>query len=164
MAKNEAVFTKDKEKKLLTVSRSFDAPLDEVWRAWSDSSILDLWWAPKPYRAETKSMDFRDGGRWLYAMVGPEGDKQWCRVDYTKVVAPESVSTTVMFCDEKGNENTEFPKMYWNQLFRQEGKQTTVFIEISFDSEADLETYLSMGFQEGFTAGLVNLDEYLAGK
>jgi len=64
--KNEASFEKDLKNKRLTVSRAFNAPLELVWKAWTESEILDQWWAPKPYRAETKSMDFRKGGMWAY--------------------------------------------------------------------------------------------------
>jgi len=66
-------FLVDKENKKITVERSFNAPLDLVWSAWTEAEILDLWWAPKPYRTETKKMDFREGCRWHYCMVSPEG-------------------------------------------------------------------------------------------
>jgi uncharacterized protein YndB with AHSA1/START domain len=60
MTKNETVFSKDLEKGNLTVVRAFDAPLEKVWKAWTTGGILDQWWAPKPYKAETKTMDFRE--------------------------------------------------------------------------------------------------------
>lgn len=162
MTKNEAVFSKDLENKKLTVVRAFDAPLERVWKAWTTSEILDHWWAPKPYNAETKSMDFREGGRWLYCMVGPEGDRNWCRVDYKTIDPYKSIVSVDMFCDEEGNENTDFPRMNWKKAFRQTGSSTTVTIELTFAKTADMETILKMGFQEGFTAGLGNLDDYLA--
>ncbi|MDB5149731.1 MAG: hypothetical protein JWQ57_3751, partial [Mucilaginibacter sp.] len=62
MTNNEAVFTKDLQNKKINVVRTFNAPLNLVWQAWTESDILDQWWAPKPYRAETKLMDFREGG------------------------------------------------------------------------------------------------------
>lgn len=162
MINKETVFTKDKENKRLTVVRSFDASLEQVWKAWTTSEILDKWWAPKPYRAETKRMDFTEGGRWLYAMIGPEGDTSWCRVDYGIIEPNKNVSSAVMFCDEEGNENLDFPRMYWNQKFSQTGDSATVTVEISFDSPEDMDMFLKLGFQEGFTAGLTNLDEYFA--
>lgn len=161
MTKNETVFSKDLEKKKLTVVRAFDASLERVWEAWTTSGILDQWWAPKPYRAETKTMDFREGGRWLYCMVGPTGDKHWCRVDYKTVRTLKSITDSAMFCDEEGKENLEFPVMHWNKQFKETGDATTVTIDITFDRETDMEAILKMGFQEGFTMGLGNLDEYL---
>jgi len=161
MTKNETVFSKDLEKKKLTVVRAFDASLERVWEAWTNSDILDQWWAPKPYKAETKTMDFREGGRWIYCMVGPGGDRTWCRVDYKMIRPLRSITTSVMFADEAGRENLEFPVMHWNKQFKETGEATTVTIDITFDREADMEAILKMGFQEGFTMGLGNLDQYL---
>ncbi|MFN5417545.1 MAG: SRPBCC domain-containing protein, partial [Flavobacteriia bacterium] len=59
-------FTINKENNTVMVKREFAANLELVWEAWTNPEILDLWWAPKPYKTETKSMDFREGGRWLY--------------------------------------------------------------------------------------------------
>src|SRR5712664_265716 len=117
MTKNAAVFSKDQENRQLTVVRAFDAPLEQVWEAWTTGDILNQWWAPKPYKAETKTMDFREGGRWLYYMVGPKGDSTLCRVDYKTIQPYKLITTAVMFCDEEGNENPDFPKMYWKKQF-----------------------------------------------
>ena len=53
---------KDLPNKKITVTRHFNAPLDQVWKAWTESELLDQWWAPKPFKAETKFMDFKVGG------------------------------------------------------------------------------------------------------
>ena len=82
--------TKDEANKKLFVVREFEAPLDLVWKAWTDSKLLDKWWAPKPWQARTQSMDFREGGSWLYSMVGPEGDQSFCRCDYFTII-PEKI-------------------------------------------------------------------------
>lgn len=160
MSKNEAVFTKDVANKKLTVKRAFDAPLDSVWKAWTDSKILDQWWAPHPYRAVTKTMDFREGGYWLYQMLGPEGDGSWCKENF-KTIEPElRITNAVSFCDEDGKENTGFPTMYWKKEFSADGQATIVHVEITFDKAEDMDAILKMGFKEGFTAGLDNLDQY----
>src|SRR5215217_8088898 len=161
---NEAVFVRDQRNKKLTVTRSFNAPLDLVWKAWTDSEILDQWWAPKPYRAETKKMDFREGGIWLYCMAGPGGDsdKQWCRVDYKMIETLKSIASTDTFCDEEGNVTIDFPMMSMNKEFRENDGSTTVVIEVNFDKEEDMLKIIGMGFQEGFTAGMNNLDHYLS--
>ena len=162
MSKKEAVFSKDLSKRRLTVVREFDASLELVWKAWTESEILDQWWGPKPYRAETKTMDFREGGAWLYCMAGPTGDRHWCRVDYKTIEPKKSISTTNVFCNEEGIVNPDLPSMDWRKEFSQAGNVTAVRVEISFPTEADMETIIKMGFQEGFTAGLSNLDHYLS--
>jgi PhnB protein len=67
-----------------------------------------------------------------------------------------------MLCDEKGNKSPNFPIMNWRNEFNQSSGGTTVRIEITFEKEADMDIVIKMGFQEGFTAGLSNLDHYLS--
>jgi uncharacterized protein YndB with AHSA1/START domain len=154
-------FLVDKEAKKITVERSFDAPLDIVWQAWTDPAITDQWWAPKPWRAETKSQDFREGGLWIYCMVGPEGERHWCLFEYKTIIPQKSYSGMDAFCDENAVINPEMPRMNWNNRFNAKGDSTVVNCEISFDQLADLEKIIEMGFKEGFTMGLENLDAYL---
>ncbi|HYG14458.1 MAG TPA: SRPBCC domain-containing protein, partial [Bacteroidia bacterium] len=68
-------FNVDKANRKIKVTREFAAPLSQVWEAWTNSQVLDQWWAPKPWKAKTKTMNFTEGGYWLYAMVGPEGEE-----------------------------------------------------------------------------------------
>jgi len=55
-------FSVDKENKVINVERAFAAPISKVWSAWTEREILDQWWAPKPWKAKTKSLDFSVGG------------------------------------------------------------------------------------------------------
>jgi|SRR6186713_1656937 len=160
MNKNISI-SKDLANKKLHIVRQFDAPVEKVWKAWTESSALDKWWAPRPWRAETKTFDFREGGLWLYAMVGPDGTRMWCRVDFKKIAPQKSFSTAAAFTDEQGVADKSFPVMYWDNQFKASAMGSAVEVEISFDNEADLQKILEMGFEAGFTMGLNNLDEFL---
>jgi uncharacterized protein YndB with AHSA1/START domain len=162
MTNKVPVFSKDIPNKQLTIVKDFDAPVDLVWKAWTQSDILDQWWAPKPWKAETKIMDFRVGGRWLYCMVGPNAEQHWCRVDFHAIKPQVSVASTSVFCDEEGHPNTEMPTMNWLQQFGQTAQGTTVTVVLTFNDETSMEKIILMGFQQGFTMGLGNLDEYLS--
>lgn len=159
---NETKIVKDPSGKKLIVTRSFDASLDKVWQAWTESALLEKWWAPKPYKAETKVMDFSVGGLWLYAMVSPEGEKHWCRVDFKTIDTGKSYTASNGFCDEDGNMNKDFPIMQWENQFAAAGDKTNVIVELTFESEEELEKIVAMGFKEGFSMALGNLDELLA--
>jgi uncharacterized protein YndB with AHSA1/START domain len=124
--------------------------------------IAHQWWAPNPWVAKTKSLKFKDGGSWLYAMTGPDGTAVWCIVEFTDVNQPKGFQATSSFCDESGNKNSDFPTMHWKNVFRAMGTETLVEVEISFTKEADMEQIIAMGFEAGFTAALGNLDELLA--
>nr|WP_294950609.1 SRPBCC domain-containing protein [uncultured Mucilaginibacter sp.] len=156
------IFTKDLPNKKINVVRDFAAPLADVWAAWTEPEILDQWWAPKPYRAETKIMDFKEGGMWIYAMIGPQGDTSLCKELFKTIAVEDRITNAVSFCDEAYNDNPDFPVMHWSKSFEAKGDATTVNIEITFDSEEGLQTIISMGFEEGFKMGLGNLDELLA--
>jgi uncharacterized protein YndB with AHSA1/START domain len=107
-------------------------------------------------------MNFTVGGFWLYCMAGPNGEKAWCRVDFTVITPGQSFDATASFCDEDGNIDKNFPPMHWHNVFSATAIGSKVEIVLSFDSEADLEKIVQMGFKEGFTMGLGNLDELLA--
>jgi uncharacterized protein YndB with AHSA1/START domain len=158
----ETIYTKDLTNKKIKVEREFDAPVDQVWKAWTDSEILDQWWAPKPWKANTISMDFKSGGRWLYYMQGPDGSRHYCILDYKSISPKKNIIAEDAFTDDKGNINKEFPSMHWENEFKPVGSQTKVVIDITFASEADLEKIIEMGFKEGFAAAHRNLDELLS--
>lgn len=154
-------FTVDKENVTIHVTREFDAPVQLVWQAWTQAELLDQWWAPKPYRTETKSLDFREGGRWLYSMVGPQKDRHWCRADYQNIEEARLITWEDAFCDENGYDNGGKPNSFWTTKFSENNGITTVDVVLTHDSLESLEKQIKMGFQEGFTMALGNLDELL---
>lgn len=154
-------FNVNKENNTISVKREFAADLKLVWSAWTEPDILDQWWAPKPYRTITTSMDFREGGHWLYAMVSPEDEKHWCRADYEKIVPLKSYSALDTFCDENGNFSEAFPGSLWTNSFSEKNNITTVNILITYKDLANLEKIIQLGFKEGLTMALNNLDQYL---
>ncbi|KAA8479698.1 uncharacterized protein YndB with AHSA1/START domain [Arcticibacter tournemirensis] len=154
-------FTVDKGSNTVNVRREFAANLNLVWDAWTTPELLDQWWAPKPYRTETKSMDFREGGSWLYAMISPANEKHWCKNDYHKIDGHKSFTALDAFCDENGVANQDMPRTVWTNVFSATGDKTLVTITAKYDSLADLEKIIEMGFKEGFTMALGNLDELL---
>ena len=162
MQKPETIYRKDLDNKKLFVTREFDAPVEKVWDAWTKTEILDKWWAPKPWKAETKERNFSEGGRWLYAMVGPEGERHYAMAEYSNIVPGKSFEATDAFTDENGKLDTNMPSMYWKCNFIPVDNKTRVDIVISFKEIADMEKIAEMGFKEGFAAAHENLDELLA--
>lgn len=157
-------FSLDKENKTIVVKREFAAALPLVWDAYTKSEILDQWWAPKPWQARTKTMDFREGGYWLYAMVGPEGEEHWARADYKKIDRHQGFHAKDGFADEEGNVNQEMPQSDWHVSFSSTADGTLVTNLIKFDDLEDLEKTIEMGFKEGFMMALENLEELLSQK
>ena len=154
-------FSVDKDNRTITVTREFAAERPLVWDAYTKAEILDKWWGPLPWKARTKSMDFRDGGKWFYSMVGPEGEEHWSIVDYTKVAPKNSFAGLDAFTDKEGNINKEMPRSRWEVSFDDKGENTQVKMHISYDDLAQLEETIKMGFKEGLSTGMEQLDELL---
>ena len=155
-------FSVNKENKTITVKREFAAELPLVWDAYTKSEILDQWWAPKPWKSRTKSMDFREGGYWHYAMVGPEGEEHWAVANYKTIEPKRRFTALDGFADAEGVVNTEMPQSKWEVSFTPKEEVTLVENLITFDDLAQLETTIQMGFKEGLTAAMENLDALLA--
>jgi len=154
-------FTVNKDNNTISVKRSFDAPRTLVWTAWTDSAILDQWWAPKPYTATTKEMKFEEGGYWSYYMTGPEGDCHYVKMEYQVINPIDGFTAIDSFTDESGVINKNLPSNKWIAKFEDYQQGTLVSVVLEFDSLEDLETIIKMGFKEGFESGLDNLDEYI---
>jgi uncharacterized protein YndB with AHSA1/START domain len=169
-SKTQTQILKDLKNRKIRINREFDAPVELVWKAWTQSELLDQWWAPRPFAAKTKSMQFKEGGSWLYTMIGPDGKgitgpdgkSIWSLVEFTEINRLKSFQATHSFSDENGTKNPEFHDSHWKNVFHDMGPETLVEVEISFDREADMEKLIAMGFEAGFTAALGNLDELLA--
>jgi uncharacterized protein YndB with AHSA1/START domain len=157
-------FTVDKENNTVNVKREFDASLANVWSAWTEPEILDQWWAPAPWKSKTKSMDFKEGGRRLYAMIGPEGEQHWAIADFTSISPKTNFKYLDAFSDSEGNLNTEFPRSDWNVNFSEQDGSTFVDVVIKHEKLSDLEMIIQMGFKEGFTIAMEGLDKIFAEK
>ncbi len=160
-AQLDTAFVVDLKKRTISIDRIFAAPRPLVWKAWTDPALLDQWWGPAPCRVETRSMEFRVGGRWLYAMILPDQSKHWCKADYQAIEPESRFLARDGFCDEQGVRNHTLPENSWETLFHDQGEQTQVQVHLVFDTEEDLKTIVNMGFKEGFHTGLNQLSQLL---
>lgn len=159
-----ADFTVNRENNTITVKRQFNAEVPMVWDAFTKSEILDQWWAPKPWKARTKSMDFREGGKWVYAMTGPNGEEHWNEICYKTIIPQEKYTAKDAFTDPDGNILKDMPTANWETDFSSAGNGTQVVVKIAYDRLSDLEAIMNMGFKEGFTMAMTNLDQYIEAK
>ena len=154
-------FIVNKENKTIHITREFNANLELVWKAWTTSELLDRWWGPQPWRAETKTMDFREGGFWLYAMVGPEGEKHWSKTNFVSITKEKYFSSKGGFSDENGVLNPALPQNLWENTFIKDDNKVRVEMLLTYDTIDDLEKEIEMGFKEGMTVDFQQLDQLL---
>lgn len=153
-------FTVDKAVQTVYITREFAADIALVWDAYTKQEILDQWWAPKPFASKTKVMNFEVGGRRFYAMVSPDGKESWSVQRYTSITPKTNFKLLNAFADK--DENPELPGSEWDLNFSEENGVTKVSVSIYNESLARMEKMIEMGFKEGFTMTMKNLEELLA--
>ncbi|RYY53896.1 MAG: SRPBCC domain-containing protein [Chitinophagaceae bacterium] len=155
-------FNVDKETSTIHITREFAADQDLVWDAFTKSEILDQWFAPKPFHLQTKEMNFREGGRWLYAMVSQEKIAGYSLVEFLEINPKSSFTTRNSFSDENGNSVSKAVtfSITTNDFSEKDGT-TTVHITKKMASLAELEKFVAMGFREGMAVVLRGLEDYL---
>ncbi len=146
----------------MKVTVTFAAVPKFVFAAFTRSEELDKWWAPKPWRCETKSMDFKVGGHWHYCMCGPEGERSYGMQHYEAVDEGVSFSGTDEFCDEAGVVSPDFLPAHFTITFRDIEGGTEVVMHTTFANPEELKKTIDMGVVPGLTAALQNLAELLA--
>jgi uncharacterized protein YndB with AHSA1/START domain len=85
------------------VTPVFGAPVEEVWRAWSDPEQVRRWWGPTGFTSPLARMDFREGGTSLVCMRSPQGQDLYNTWTYSKIVPMERIEFVQRFSDEDGN-------------------------------------------------------------
>ena len=154
-------FTVDKTKNTVFIKREFNAKLSLVWDAFTKPEILDQWGAPAPWVLRTKYMDFKVGGRRLYAMVSPEGQEFWSVQDFTSISPKTNLKYISGFTDKDENINPEFYGSENNLDFSEANGITTLNSSIKYKTLAILEMMVERGFREGTAATFNNLENLL---
>src|SRR5687767_1594226 len=73
------------------ITRTFDAPRDLVFKAFSEAERLAQWWGPKGCTIRVSRLGFRPGGTFHYRMQMPDGFEMWGRFTYREIDAPERI-------------------------------------------------------------------------
>ncbi len=87
-------------------TRDFDAPVELVWRAWSEGDRVKEWWGPHGFTVPVADMDFREGGRSLVCMKAPAdfGGQLLCNTwTYSRIEPNERIDFVLDFTDDAGN-------------------------------------------------------------
>jgi uncharacterized protein YndB with AHSA1/START domain len=138
----------------LVVRRTFDAPPEMVFRAWSEADLFRRWWVPKgaPMSLESCDMDVRTGG--TYRLAFRMGEQTMAFYGkYLEVVPGERIVWT--------NEEDEEGSVTTVTFEGQAGKTLLTFHELYPSPEA-LEEAMANGAAAGLPQQLDQLDELLA--
>lgn len=91
----------------INITRIFNAPRAQVWKAWTDPAQVSKWWGPKDFTGRVGHIELKVGGTFLYCMHGPAGSPfdtdMWSGGKYLEVIPMEKIVCTDYFADAKGN-------------------------------------------------------------
>jgi len=91
----------------LVVTRVFAAPVELVWKAWTEPEYVMRWWGPDYFTSPSAKMDFREGGTSLVCMRAPEdfgGQDMYSTWVYQKIVPMERIEFIQNLADKDGNQ------------------------------------------------------------
>lgn len=145
---------KDPEARTMTITAEFDASVDRVWQLWSDPRQLERWWGPPTHPLTVVDHDLRPGGKVSYFVTGPEGDRLsgWWQVLVVDVPhhlhfemgGPDMPTTTIrVSVDEHAADRTR------------------MVLEASFPSSEAMDQLLLLGFAEGMSTAVGQIDDVL---
>ena len=89
----------------VVVTRVLDAPVEEVWKAWTEPSYVMRWWGPTGFTCPRADMDVRVGGRSLVCMRAPAeygGQDMYNTWTYGEIVPRERLEFVLAFTDADG--------------------------------------------------------------
>lgn len=148
------------KRKELTVTRIFDAPLERVFKAWTDPEIVARWWGPNGFTNPVCEMDARPGGAIRIVMRGPDGIEYPMTGVFREISGPgRLVFTTRAFADETGNPGIE--TLNTVTFARLDGRTRVTVHAVVVRSAPEAAAALA-GMGEGWSQSLDRLGELLA--
>ena len=132
--------TTNVKKEDLVVTRIIDAPVEVVWKAWTEAEHVRHWWGPKDYTSPSCKIDLRVGGKYVFAMQAPTeqgGQVSYTSGVYQRIVPMELLEFTQGLSDADGNAidpaqigmPADFPKqLHTTVTFRARGDMTELTI------------------------------------
>lgn len=154
------------------ISRSFSAPLDRVWKAWTEPEQMAQWWGPKGFDADVKTLDLKSGGMFHYRLLSPQGQEMWGRMIFREVVPKQRLVFINSFSDPAGG-LTRHPmapdwplQMHTTITFDEVDGKTTVTVEwVPYEaSESESEAFDKgrESMQAGWSGTFEKLEGHLA--
>ena len=142
----------------LVFERIFDAPREQVWKAFTDPEIIPRWWGKHGTTTTVVEMDVRPGGKWRYVNSDPGRDDVTFYGEYLDVVPIDRYEWTFMF-DVEGIGPMGGPETY---RFDDLGDRTKVISVGHFDSIESIDGALSTGMVAGAIETWDRLAAFLA--
>jgi uncharacterized protein YndB with AHSA1/START domain len=137
----------------LRATRNFHAPLELVYRMWTEPEHIVQWWGPRGFTNTIQKMDVRPGGEWLLIMHGPDGRDFPNHYLYEEVIPNQRLVLS----------HVNWPQHRKYVTFTESKGETQVSIRMLFDSVADHNKVVAeYGAAKGLIENLDKLQEHLS--
>ena len=153
--------TTDTENLTMTLTADVDAPVDRLWRAFTQPRQLERFWGPPGWPATFTDFDFTVGGHARYAMTSPQGEKSRGTWEFLAIDEGRSFEVLDAFADEDGQPIAEFPSMRMVFSFAETVGGSRLSNVTYFTSAEALEQVVAMGAVEGSRMAMDQLDTVL---
>ncbi len=138
----------------LTIRRTFDAPRELVFRAWTEPRLLAQWSCPRGFTFAENRGELRVGGSFFARMRSPEGTEHRLRGVYREIVPPERLVFTHCWVDERG---TPGPETLVTVTLADRGGRTEMMFHQGLFASVDARA----GHEQGWTSCFGRLAELL---
>lgn len=145
-------------RRTMVLQRLIHAPRSVVWGVWMNPETLPQWWGPEGFSCRTRRIDLRQGGEWVFDMIGPDGTGFPNHHLYGEVM-PERRLGYALLWGENGPKHADA----WATFEDEEGF-TKVTLGMVFSSEAEFQTAKSFGAVELGLETLGKLDRFIASR
>lgn len=139
----------------MVLQKVIRAPRGVVWKAWMNPETLPLWWGPEGFSCRTKRIDLRQGGEWVFDMIGPDGTVYPNHHRYGEVKTEERLGYTLLW-GENGPKHADA----WASFEDQDGF-TKVTLGMVFSTAAEFQTAKGFGAIELGLETLGKLDRFV---
>ncbi len=138
------------------IERTFDAPRELVWEAYTDPELLTEWLGPRRLTMTVQEMDVRTGGSYRYTHRDDDGEYVFFG-EFREVVPPKLLVQTFQF---EGNDHP--PSVDRVEFEELDGDRTRIVVTATLDSIESRDAMLQSGMERGVSEGYEKLDELLA--
>lgn len=152
---SSTVITAEPNSTLISITRTFDAPRELVYRAYTDPTLIPQWLGPRNLTTRIEQYDLRNGGVWRYVSVDPDGGEWAFRGVFHGDPSVDAITQTFEFEGTPGHVCLE------TATFEEADGRTTVRTLSAFQSVADRDGMVESGMEVGVTDGHERLDEVL---
>lgn len=140
----------------VVIEREFDAPARLLFEAYAKPEHVMKWFGPKGWPLTLCEMDFRIGGRFRFAMTGPDGKQNTPFGEYLEIVPNRKIVY------DNGFETPGEEKMVVTVTFDEKGEKTTLTIHTLFASVAMKNEHVGGGYVQGTNSGIDQLVDVVA--